>query len=284
MPDGGGVNPLRFALPSGVVARQAEPLARHTALRTGGPCAWFLVVHRVDALGETLAALKAHELSWSVLGAGTRKVYRDGQQRGAVIRVGTELSRIEHEGGEVWTVGAGVPCAALAWAAARAGRTGMEALARVPGSFGAALALDEGAWREAIAEVAVLSRGSLKWSDPARARKAKLVLGARLELRREAVDRVQQRTLAMLSGATALPSWYLPPKKGRAEDELRRVKADGVRLRGVLIPKSAPEMVVNVGRGPASDLKLLHNSALQRVKQLRGVELTSAVSWVGRNR
>lgn len=278
------MNPLRAVLPPGVVARRAEPLARHTALRTGGPCAWFLVVHRVDALGDTLDALKERELRWSLIGAGTRSVYRDGETSRVVIRLGTELGRLEHKGGEVWTVGAAVPCPALAWAAVGQGRVGVEALARVPGSFGAALANDEGAWREALAEVAVFHRGSVRWKEPDRALKSKIVLGARLRLRRDAPGAVRERTLAMLTGASALPSWYGPPKKGKgtAGDELRRVKADGVRLRGVLIPRAAPEMVVNVGRGPAADLKLLHTSALQRVQQLRGVKLTSTVSWTGR--
>jgi len=273
---------LRAALPSGVVAHQAEPLARHTPLRTGGPCAWFLVVHRVDALGPTLDALKEHGLSWSILGAGTRRVFRDGESGGAVIRLGTELQRLQTEGAS-WTVGAGVPCAALAWAAAEAGRPGLEALARMPGSLGGALANDDGEWREHIAEVAEFRRGRVKWREPAKALGSKLILGARLSLAHQEPQAVVRRTADALRGATALPTWYEPPKRGTAESELRRVQMAGVRLRGVMIPEAAPEMVVNVGGGPAADLKLLHRSALKRVKQLRGVELSSSVTWTGRS-
>jgi len=276
------VSSLRAALPPGVVARQAEPLSRHTPLRTGGPCAWFLVVHRVDALGGTLDLLKERGISWNILGAGTRKVFRDGEAGGAMIRLGTELQRLETDG-PAWTVGAGVPCAALAWAAAEAGRTGLQALARIPGTLGAALANDEGDWRAHFAEVAEFRRGQVSWREQEKSLNSKLILGARLDLPHEDRDRVVAATADVLRGATALPTWYERPKRGTAEAELRRVQMAGVRLRGVCIPEAAPEMIVNVGKGPASDLKLLHSSALKRVKQLRGVELSSAVTWTGRS-
>lgn len=272
---------LRAALPSGVVARQAEPLARHTPLRTGGACAWYLVVHEVSALKELFEVLKEHELSWSVLGAGTRRVYRDGEVSGAVIRLGTELSRLDTDGSS-WTIGAAVPAAALAWAAAEAGRAGVEALAGVPGSLGGALANDEGGWRDCIEEVATYRRGGVRWRSADKALGDKLILGARFALPSEEVRVVRTRTVRALREVSAASSWYEPPKKGSAEAELRRVQVAGVRLRGVLIPESAPTVLVNPGRGPARDLKLLHTSALKRVKQLRGVELTSAVQWTGR--
>jgi len=128
----------------------------------------------------------------------------------------------------------------------------------------------------------VLSRGRVRWVDGDAARKAKFVVGARFSLLPEAPEVVVGRTRAALVDARALPSWYDPPKRGTARGELERVQVPGVRLRGVLIPQAAPEMVVNVGRGPARDLNLLHRSALERVKALRGVELKSAVRWTGR--
>jgi UDP-N-acetylenolpyruvoylglucosamine reductase len=271
---------VRPALPDGVVARAEEPLAAHTALRTGGACAWWVVVHRIGALGETLSALSAAGLKVQVLGAGTRSVSGDGRLDQAVIRLGTGFATIER--GATWTVGAALPCPALAWAAAGAGRSGVEALARTPGSLGAALRLDDGPWWSHVTEVAVFSRGHVKWTDPSAARSSKMVVGARFSLIPEPPAVVAARTRAALHEARALPSWYDPLKRGSPGAELRRVDAPGVRLRGVLIPESAPEMVVNVGRGPATDLRLLHRSAVERVKTLRGVELKSAIRWTGR--
>lgn len=271
---------MRPALPDGVVALEGERLSAHTALRTGGACAWWVVVHRIGALGETLSALSDAGLKVTLVGAGTRTVFRDGATDRAMLRLGTGFAAIER--GATWTVGAAVPCPALAWAAAVAGRSGVEDLARAPGSLGAALLLDEGPWHSHVSEVAVLSRGRVKWVDRDAARKAKVVVGARFSLIPDAEAAVRARTRAALLDARALPSWYAAPKRGSAGAELRRVDVPGVRLRGVLIPEAAPEMVVNVGRGPARDLKMLHKSALERVKALRGVELKSAVRWTGR--
>lgn len=271
----------RLPFPSGVTARHAEPLARHTAWRTGGPCPWFVVVHQVGALGGALDTLKEAGIRWTVLGHGTRQVWRDGAFDRAILQLGAGLSGIERDGG-TWTVGAGAPCAAFAWTAASQGERGAEALARVPGSIGAAVALDEGPWREHLAEVGLGNRGGVQWVAPEKARGKKLIVAARFTLAPDEVKDVQARTRKALRGARALPGWYAPPKRGTAHDELVRVQAAGVRLRGVLIPEEAPEMVVNVGRGPATDLKLLHKSALERVKKLRGVTLESTVKWTGR--
>lgn len=273
---------FRVALPAGVSARQAEPLSAHSALRTGGPCAWFVVVHRVDALNETLEQIKAHGFKWSAIGAGTRTVFRDGESSAVFLRLGNEFGRIMRGTGGLWTVGAAVPCGALAWAAAGCGLAGVESLVRIPGSFGAAVRCDEEPWQAGVEEIAYFGRGKVRWVEPARLPKSALILAARLRLGSEDPATLTARTKEALRGATALPSWFSPLKRGDVSAELRRVNADGVRVRGVLIPKAAPEMLVNVGRGPAKDLQLLHRSSVNRVKQLRGVELQSAVRWSGR--
>lgn len=272
---------LPEALPDGVVCRMDERLARHSAWRTGGVCPAFVVVHEVRALGPTLDALGAAGLKWTLMGAGTRHVLRDGAVKRAILRLGTGFSGII-ERGEGLEIGGSTPCPAVAWWMARRGYAGFEALARVPGSIGAAVSLDGGPWRTGLAEVGVWRRGAVRWVSADKAEGHKLIVGVRPRLQPANAEGVQAQTLASLAGSRALPSWYAAVDGGSAEQELIRVDAAGVRLRGVVIPAAAPEMVVNVGRGPARDLKLLHRSALKRVKQLRGVELTSAVRWVGR--
>ncbi|MFK7927211.1 MAG: hypothetical protein AB8H79_03430 [Myxococcota bacterium] len=261
--------------------RANDSLCRHTALRTGGRCTAFAVVHHADALGPYLGQLKAASQKWALLGAGTRDVARDGEVHKVVVRLGTGFCRMSVDGAQV-EVGAALPCPALAWGAAAQGLAGIDDLVRSPGSLGAALSLDEGPWRERVTEIALWRRGGVRWVPPAEALGHKLILGARLTLEPSSIEQATQALTAALTGARALPSWYLPLKRGSVEVELRRVDAAGVRLRGVLIPASSPEMVVNVGLGPARDLKMLHRSALKRVHQLRGVELTSAVRWSGR--
>jgi len=264
--------------PEGCTWLPREPIARHTAVRAGGPCVGLMVVHRAEALFPALEALRDQKVEW--LGAGTRTLVRDAGWDRALLRLGVDFNRAAWDGSVV-EVGGAMPCAALAWSAAARGRLGLQDLAARAGSVGAMVSLDDGPFRASLVEVASVFRGSLRWRNPEEAR-GKPVVAARFATREEPRDRALAITRAALAGRRSVPPWYQPMKRGSAEQELRRVQAVGVRLRGVLIPDDAPEMIVNPGRGPASDLQLLHASALERVKTLRGVELTSSVTWFGR--
>lgn len=267
---------------AGLVWLSGEALSRHTALRTGGACEAFIIAHDEEALGVAMDRLKLVSGTPMILGAGTRTAFRDGPYDRCVLRLGHAFQRIGSDHTTV-VVGAGLPCPALAWSAASRGLGGLEDLARTPGSVGAAIALDQGSFREHLVEIRIWSRGAPRWVEPERAARAKLILGARFTLSQADPDQIRTRTRAALRAARALPSWYERPKRGRAEIELVRVGIAGVRLRGAAIPEVAPEMVVNAGRGPASDLQLLHKSALERVAKLRGIELKSAFSFLGRS-
>jgi UDP-N-acetylmuramate dehydrogenase len=266
----------------GVTWRTDEPLRRHTALRTGGACPHFVVVHTLDALPTAMERLEAHPGTTLVLGAGTRGGFRDGSYDRAILRLGVGFTAMRRDG-DIVEVGAATPCPAVAWAAAARGFEGFEALARVPGSLGAALLLDEGAWRDGVREVLLWSRGGARWRTPDKARGAKLILAARLSLAPADPARVQALTRAALAGARALPAWYKPLRRGTPGDELTRVGATGVRVRGASIPVEAPEMLVNGGGGSAADLVLLHRTAVERVARMRGVDLEPSFSFLGRS-
>ncbi len=265
-----------------LVWRCDERLDRHTALRTGGVCPHFVVVHGLDALPIALEHLDALPGTPLVLGAGTRTAFRDGPYDRAVLRLGTGFSYLRAEGGQI-EVGAATPCPALAWWAAGQGARDLAALARVPGSVGAALACDDGPWRAAFTEVLVAGRGAPRWRPVEKAFGARLILAARARLAEGSADRALAAARSALAGARALPGWYKALSRGSVSAELIRVGAVGVRIRGASIPTEAPEMIVNAGRGPAADLLLLHRAALDRVSRLRGIDLEPSFSFLGRS-
>jgi UDP-N-acetylmuramate dehydrogenase len=269
------------ALPAGVVATRGARLARWTALRTGGPCPVLLHVHDPEALPATLAWIDAHDLRWRVVGAGTRTAWRDGGSDRAVIRLGVGFVGVEADG-ELLRVGAGTPGATVAWAAAVLGLAGLEGLARVPGSLGGAVRAEDPALDGRVVHIRAWRRGQVRDTPPERALKARLVAGAVLRGTPDAPDAIRARTREALAGARALPSRWAPLARGTPAEELSRVGAPGVRLRGWQIPVQSPETLVNLGGGTAADLELLHTSTRERVKKLRGVTLASTLSWAGR--
>jgi len=263
----------------GSSCRLSEPLARHTAWRTGGVCAAWFVVHRRYALPRVLAACRERGWRWNLLGAGTRTVARDGGVAGAVIRLGTDFATVERDGG-CWTVGAAVPVPALLAAASELGQGGLETLGAVPGTVGASLALDP--WPDVVESVSFLRRGSEREGSLEEARARGLVVtGARLRLDADRPEAVRARVRARLDGS-GTSTWVRASDQLDPRSALTRADLAGVRLRRVAIPPAAPEILVNLGGGTAADLDLLHRAAVERVRRHRGVELETVIRWLGK--
>ena len=258
----------------GVSWRDDEPLARHTAWRTGGLCGAFVVVHRREALAEALAAARDLHGNVHLLGAGTRTLARDGGTAAAVLRLGTDFARIEREGATL-RVGAAVPLPALVAACTALGLAGVEGLGSV-GSVGASVLLDSG-WSAAGA-VRMLVRGKERDVSPEDARAAKnaVVTGVVLHLVPDDPAAIAART------AVRQPAMWRAPKRVDLRDLLDHAQLGGVRLRDVHIPTVAPELLVNSGSAPSRDLLLLHAAAMERVARDTGVDLRPNLHFLGR--
>lgn len=263
----------------GLAVRINEPLARHTALRTGGRCEAWVVVHREASLAPMIADCRQAGWKWTVLGAGTRTIVRDGPVSGVVFRLGTDFARLDAVDGG-FLAGAAVPVPAVVAAARAAGLTGIEAFADVQGSFGASLALDSG-WADWVTSVRFLHRGKVREAplDEVQGRK-RILLGAQLLLAQGESRRIGKAVSKQIASSPP-GSWYVPPKRRNLRKVFRSVQLPMVRLRRVAIPDAAPETLVNLGGGTAADLALLHKSASDRVKKSRGLDLDSRLKWIG---
>lgn len=265
----------------GLAVRLLEPLARHTPLRTGGPCDAWVVVHRPDALPRVVSDCRAVGWKWRLLGAGTRLVFRDGPIDGVVMRLGTGFGAIERLGETTWRVGAAVPVPALLAWLAREGHTGLEGLGSVAGTVGASAVWD-GDWSDFVEEVEALHRDKLRpmsLSDVA-GRDGRVVTSVTVTLRSGSPEKAGKALgKALKKGRPG--AWYRLPGRGELRQVLQSAQLPLVRLRQVAIPDAAPELLVNLGEGRAADLALLHRSATDRVKKVRGIELESTLKWVG---
>lgn len=257
--------------------RLQEPLARHTAVRTGGVCDAYVVAHDLEAVATVVAECRAASWRLNVLGAGTRTVVRDGPVPGAVLRLGTGFTHIVDEG-ESWLVGAAVPVPVLVQRAQAAQRRGVARFVAVPGSLGASLRCDEG-WDGLVEMVQILRRGRVAQValDDVIGRRSTVVLGARIQLP------PGPDPLGSIGSAALIPpgAWFAPTRGEPVRDVFRSVRLHMVRLREVAIPDAAPELLVNLGAGTAADLALLSKSAVERVKKVRGDQLEAVVRWMG---
>src|SRR5689334_16133580 len=78
---------------AGLKVKIAEPLARYTSMKIGGPADYFIEVETTAALAELLAALQRGREDFYLLGNGSNVLISDGGVRGAVIRLAGEFKR-----------------------------------------------------------------------------------------------------------------------------------------------------------------------------------------------
>ena len=122
-----------------------EPMSAHTSWRVGGPADQCYRPADLEDLQQFLATLANDErLTW--VGLGSNLLVRDGGIRGTVILPFGGLDTLELIDGDRVRAGAGVACAKVARFTARAGLTGAEFLAGIPGTMGGALAMNAGAF------------------------------------------------------------------------------------------------------------------------------------------
>lgn len=258
--------------------RLDEPLSRHTAWRTGGPCEAFVVAHDESAVTTVLTDCKAAGWKVTPLGSGSRCVVREGGMDGVVLRLGTAFASCEFIAPDLLRIGAAMPVPAALALAARHGLAADRELYSVPGSFGASVLLDD--W---VVQGAVVARGKrVSKVDGAvlGPRYKGVVLSAVVQLEPVGQSEANTRLVRELRKPRVPPgSWVGGPRALRSV--LRRASLERVRLRQVAIPVEAPELMVNLGGGTARDLQMLHKSAIERVRKVRGVKLESRIKWIG---
>lgn len=123
--------------------RLAEPMARHTTLHVGGPADVMVVPSRVGQIERLIELCRRFEAPVTPLGRGSNLLVRDAGLAGVVLLT-ERLStlRIEDEAVEAW---AGLTLGGLANRSARAGLTGLEWCAGIPGSVGGGVFMNAGA-------------------------------------------------------------------------------------------------------------------------------------------
>ena len=137
-----------------------EPLGPFTWFRVGGNADALFIPADADDLGEFLRALDP-DVPVTVLGVGSNVIIRDGGVEGVVIRLaGRAFGEIHIEAAEHQVIaGAGALDAMVARASARAGITGLEFYAGIPGTIGGALTMNAGCYGSETKDVLVSAWG-----------------------------------------------------------------------------------------------------------------------------
>jgi UDP-N-acetylmuramate dehydrogenase len=147
---------IGHAAPAGL--RRDEPLAPYTSLKVGGRADRFVAVSRVDEAAAVLRWAAERGLPCRWIGGGSNLLVAEAGLEGLAARfLGDEVVLPGGEGGEVIS-GAGRSFPNLARRLARAGWSGLEWAANVPGTVGGAIVNNAGAFGSCVAD-------ALAWAE-----------------------------------------------------------------------------------------------------------------------
>jgi len=148
---------LRQRVRGGV--REAEPLARYSTYRIGGP-ATVLLPETAEDVATALRLATESGVTWFVLGLGSNLLLPDEGLDALVIRMGKGLDQLAQLPEARWRVGAGLPQPLAARRTAAAGFSGLHRFVGVPGSVGGGVYMNAGChggdWADVVQSVTVL--------------------------------------------------------------------------------------------------------------------------------
>lgn len=282
--------------------RLDESMERHTSWRAGGPARRLYIPADLDDLCLFLQQQAQDEpLLW--VGLGSNLLVRDGGFSGTVLLMLGALTELEWLDAQLLRAGAGVTCAKVARTASRAGLTGVEFLAGIPGTMGGALAMNAGAfggetWQHIVAVETVDRCGQRHVRTPDEFRVGyrsvqgvpdEWFVAGHLLLEKGDPEHAQERIRALLAqrGASqpvqqySCGSVFRNPPGDHAARLIEICGLKGRTLGGAQVSEKHANFIVNIGNATAADIETLLLQVQGTVEQQQGVRLETEVRIVG---
>jgi UDP-N-acetylmuramate dehydrogenase len=305
--DPGFIRRLRAAVPGEVL--EAEPLARYSTYRIGGP-GTIVSPSSVEAVAAVLRLSAAAAVPVFPLGLGSNVLLPDEGLDALVLRFGKGLDQVVATEG-TWRFGAGVPAPIAARKTAEAGWAGLHMMVGVPGSVGGGVYMNAGChggdWAQVTTRVVVVDRsgeiGERRREDiPFAYRRSGLgeLVVAEAEVRLAPGDpRVLaeeiQRLFAWRQQSTPFnqpccgsvfinPVWPAGPPAPTLRTAGQLIAASGLkgtRQGGAVVSDLHANYFVNTGGATAADVRRLMDRVREAVLARFGVELRPEVKVIG---
>jgi UDP-N-acetylmuramate dehydrogenase len=267
--------------------RRREPLARHSQFGIGGPADLFLRVDDLSTVAELMARCTESRVPLTVLGAGSNALILDGGVRGLALRLMSKQLEVT-DGLATLAAGTMLPRAALDLAGR--GWAGMEWGIGVPGSCGASVWGNAGAFGGEVAESlveceVVAPDGTARWlpatdcgfgyrdSRFKRDLSGHVVLHGRFRVTRDDTQAVRARTDAVQAerkrtqpyGVRSLGSTFKNPPGDFAGRLIEAAGLAGSRRGGAQISPKHANFILNVDHASAADVLALADRARDEV-------------------
>lgn len=279
-------------------------LSSLTTFHLGGPCDLLIEVTSEKEALRTIRYLRSNAIPFFIIGNGSNLLVRDGGLDGVVVKMGPAFSDVTVDGNLI-TAQAGAAVAKVAQASFRAGLTGMEALAGIPGTVGGGVIMNAGAYEQEMKDVlcslhaiaddntlCTLSREEMELGyRTSRMMRENMVVtevtfalkpGNPEKIREKAEEfAVRRRTKQPLDKYSA-GSTFKRPQGHFAGALIEQAGLRGYTLRGAQVSDKHCGFLINNGEATARDVLDLMAYVQDTVKKHSGVDLEPEVRIMGK--
>jgi UDP-N-acetylmuramate dehydrogenase len=290
---------LKKSLPNTQVL-ESETLARYCNWRIGGPADVFVTAKSSEELISAVKIARQYDIPITILGFGANVLVSDRGIRGLVILNRTQ--RIEFKDSRIIEADSGTNLAVLAKACAQQGLSGLEFLIGIPGTVGAAVAVNAGTreeWIHTILESALLldSSGEAVWTSPADLefayrnsrikRTGEIVISARFAGKTGTQSEIEKKMNELLQVRKSQPtgpsagSVFKNPGGDFAGRLIESCGLKGKTIGGAQIAELHGNFILNIGGGTSRDVRALIELAKNTVQTEYGVELEEEIQYLG---
>jgi len=278
-------------------------MARHTWFGVGGPA--DILFSPLDE--QDLAAFLADcpdDIPLIAIGAGSNLLVRDGGVAGVVIKLGTHLNAIRHDGTRI-IAQTGATDADVARYAQKAGIAGLEFLIGIPGTIGGGLRMNAGAYGSEFKDVTSLAHGFDRAGKPVTATPSAMGMAYRhsdapadwiftsaelqghdgdpAAIKARMKDIIASRGEAQPRGVRTGGSTFANPDGGKAWQEIEKAGCRGLRIGGAQVSEKHCNFLINTGTATADDIETLGETVRGRVLAGGGPSLRWEIRRIGRN-
>lgn len=288
----------------GCEIEQKYPMNKYTSLRVGGIADMVVTPNNLEQFKKLLDLLSVSDVPWVVLGAGSNTVVYDAGIEGVVICTG-KLKKIEiTEDNKVYAE-TGAVLGTILNKTIKAGLTGFEFAAGIPGTVGGGIFMNAGAnggeIKDALETVWVWLGGEEIELDRKQLRfeyrksylppgsvitRAKFGLrpGNRREIECSVKEYMEKRNRTQPIRMSNTGSIFKNPPEIPAGKLLDELGFKGFGIGGARFSELHANFIVNAGAASASDVLELIEKAKREALIKRGIKLETEVRIIGKDK
>lgn len=122
------------------------PMSKYTSFKAGGKADLLITPSNISSLREIIFFCNENSIRYFILGNGSNVLVRDGGFDGAVIHIGSALSKITLKGENTIIAEAGASLKSICMFALEHSLSGLEFAYGIPGTLGGAVYMNAGAY------------------------------------------------------------------------------------------------------------------------------------------